>query len=158
MGNHIHLLLEEGKEPLKMILKRIGVRNVFWYNWKYKRSGLLFQDRYKSEKVDDDSYFLTVRRYIHQNPVKAGMVKDLSAFKWSSYEEYVLNDPKITEIDFALNLFDEDRTKAIEDFKRFHEESNMDSCLDIDESVRLRDREALKIILKMCRIKSGSEI
>ena len=72
MGNHLHLLIQEGKEPLEQIFKRIGVRHVYWFNWKYKRSGHLFQDRFKSEPVQDDAYFLTVLRYIYQNPVKAG--------------------------------------------------------------------------------------
>lgn len=58
MGNHIHLLLKEEKEPLELTFKRLGARYVFWYNWKYKRSGHLFQDRYKSEAVEDDAYFL----------------------------------------------------------------------------------------------------
>ena len=68
MGNHVHLLLEEKKEPLSQIFKRLGVRYVYWYNWKYKRTGHLFQDRFKSEPVEDDSYFLAVLRYIFQNP------------------------------------------------------------------------------------------
>jgi len=46
MGNHIHLLLKTQKEDLGLIFKRIGARYVFWYNWKYRRSGHLFQDRY----------------------------------------------------------------------------------------------------------------
>lgn len=85
MGNHLHLLIREGKEPLEMIFKRIGARYVFWYNWKYKRSGHLFQDRFKSEPVDNDIYFLTVLRYIYQNPVKAGLCKKAEKYPWSSY-------------------------------------------------------------------------
>lgn len=70
MGNHIHLLIQLGKEPIDLIFKRIGSRYVYWYNLKYRRTGHLFQDRYKSEPVEADSYFLTVVRYIHQNPPK----------------------------------------------------------------------------------------
>ncbi len=66
MGNHVHILLKEGKEDLTLILKRIAGSYVYWYNWKYRRIGHLFQDRFKSEPVDDDGYFLTVLRYIHQ--------------------------------------------------------------------------------------------
>ena len=68
MDNHVHLLLKAEDEDLSQIFKRIGVRYVYWYNWKYNRRGHLFQDRYRSEAVEDDSYFLTVLRYIHQNP------------------------------------------------------------------------------------------
>ena len=73
MGNHVHLLLKEGTEPLEQVFKRIGGRFVYWYNVKYQRVGHLFQDRFKSEPVDSDAYLLTVIRYIHQNPVKAGL-------------------------------------------------------------------------------------
>lgn len=72
MGNHIHILLKEGKEELTLVLKRIAGSYVYWYNWKYHRSGHLFQDRFKSEPVEDDAYFLTVIRYIHQNPETRG--------------------------------------------------------------------------------------
>ncbi|WP_236905052.1 transposase [Clostridium formicaceticum] len=71
MGNHAHLLLEEGSEELSVTMKRIGVSYVWYYNWKYKTTGHLFQDRFKSEKVEKDDYLLTVIRYIHQNPFPA---------------------------------------------------------------------------------------
>ena len=64
MSNHIHLLLKVEKENLDLIIKRIAGSYVYWYNWKYHRSGHLFQDRFKSEPVEDDMYFLTVIRYM----------------------------------------------------------------------------------------------
>ena len=57
MGNHLHILLKEGKEDLTLMLKRIAGSYVYWYNWKYHRSGHLFQDRFKSEPVEDNAYF-----------------------------------------------------------------------------------------------------
>ena len=75
MGNQIHLLLKEGKESLEQVFKRIGGRFVYWYNVKYQRVGHLFQDSFKSERVDDEAYLLAVIRYIHQNPVKAGITQ-----------------------------------------------------------------------------------
>lgn len=73
MGNHIHLLIQEGTESLEQVFKRLCGRFVYWYNVKYRRVGHLFQDRFKSEPVDSDDYFFTVQRYIHQNPIKAGL-------------------------------------------------------------------------------------
>ncbi|MDR3294971.1 MAG: transposase [Clostridiales Family XIII bacterium] len=84
MGNHVHLLLKEGKEPLAQIIKRLGARYVFWFNAKYRRVGHLFQDRFKSEPVADDAYFLAVLRYIYQNPVKAGLCEKTKDYEWSS--------------------------------------------------------------------------
>ena len=73
MGNHLHLLLKEGKDPLETVMRRICGSYVLWYNKKYDRVGYLFQDRFKSEPVEDEAYFLTVLRYIFQNPLKAGV-------------------------------------------------------------------------------------
>ena len=57
MGNHVHLLIKEGKEVLSNTMKRIRTSYVCWYNWQYNRKGHLFQDRFKSEAVLDDTYF-----------------------------------------------------------------------------------------------------
>ena len=89
MGNHIHLLLKEGTESLEQVFKRICGKFVYWYNAKYQRSGHLFQDRFKSEPVDTQEYLQTVIRYIHQNPVKAKLCKQISAYAYSSYAEYL---------------------------------------------------------------------
>ena len=87
MSNHIHILLKVEKEDLDLIMKRIAGSYVYWYNWKYYRKGHLFQDRFKSEPVEDDEHFLTVLRYIHQNPIKVGITKTIDDYKFSSYNE-----------------------------------------------------------------------
>jgi len=108
MGNHIHILLKEGKENLTLVLKRIAGSYVYWYNWKYRRSGHLFQDRFKSEPVEDDEYFLTVIRYIHQNPIKAGIrrQRDGSLISFLSmqraYRNYSLKKTGLFPVFFAL--------------------------------------------------------
>lgn len=151
MGNHVHILLKEGKENLTLVLKRIAGSYVYWYNWKYHRSGHLFQDRFKSEPVEDDAYFLTVIRYIHQNPVKAGICKNVDGYKFSSYNEYI-NNSTLVDIDFCHGIIDK------EQFIEFNNEFNDDVCLDISNNdFRLNDDEALKIILKTCRCKSVSD-
>ena len=127
MSNHIHLLLQVGKEDIDLVIKRIAGSYVYWYNWKHKRCGHLFQDRYKSEPVDDDAYFLTVIRYIHQNPVKAGLCKRTEDYKYSSYNEYT-NQSEIVDCDFCFGII------GIEEYKEFHKQSNDDVCLDIEEN------------------------
>ena len=84
MNNHIHLLLKEGAEPLSKIFRRLGTRYVHWFNKEYERSGHLFQDRFKSEPVETDEYFLSVLVYIYQNPVKAGLCRLPIEYEWSS--------------------------------------------------------------------------
>ena len=80
MGNHVHLLMKEGKEPLEVFFKRLGVSYVSYYNQKYQLLGHLFQDRFRSEGIDTDAYYLDVLRYICQNPVKAGLVKSIEDY------------------------------------------------------------------------------
>ena len=151
MSNHVHILLKEGKENLTLVLKRIAGSYVYWYNWKYHRSGHLFQDRFKSEPVEDDAYFLTVIRYIHQNPVKAVICRNVDGYKFSSYNEYI-NNATLIDTDFCLGIIDK------EQFIEFNNEFNDDVCLDISNNdFRLNDDEALKIILKTCRCKSVSD-
>lgn len=158
MSNHIHLLIKEGTEELGTVFKRIGVTYVYWYNWKYNRRGHLFQDRYKSEAVENDSYFLTVLRYIHQNPLKAGMVNKISEYPWSSYGEYI-EKPKICNLEFALNLFcEDDREEAIRLFKEFNLTSNKDQCLEYDQNMRWTDPEATDFIKSISEVQNPIEI
>jgi len=87
MDNHVHLLLKEEDEPLSDTMRRLCGSFVGWYNKKYDRVGHLFQDRFRSEVVEDDAYLATALRYIHRNPVKAGLCTDPSDFPWSSCRE-----------------------------------------------------------------------
>jgi REP element-mobilizing transposase RayT len=75
MGNHVHLLLREARESISVSMQRVCSSFVHWYNRKYDRFGHLFQERYRSEVVEDEAYLLTVLRYIHQNPttIKEGI-------------------------------------------------------------------------------------
>lgn len=156
MGNHLHLLLKEEKEDLDIIFKRIGSRYVYWYNNKYQRTGHLFQDRYRSEPIDTDSYFLAVLRYIHQNPVKAGLCQDAASYKWSSYSDYA-RESRITDTEFALSLFSEDSREAVFLFNKFLKEDEKVICLDIDEGSRITDKEARVIIWELCGAMNTAE-
>lgn len=157
MENHIHLLLKEEKEELGTIMRRLGASYVYWYNWKYDRNGHLFQDRYKSEAVEDDTYLLTVLRYIHQNPLQAGLIKDISQYKWSSYLECIGKNRLINR-KFALGLFDEDPKKALKKFKEFHEKISNHNCMDIDKNRRIKDEEAKEMIKSICNTSHSTEL
>lgn len=151
MSNHVHLLLKVEKEDIDLIIKRIASSYVYWYNWKYKRNGHLFQDRFKSEPVEDDAYFLTVVRYIHQNPVKARLCKNIDGYKFSSYNEYVKNTIMV-DTDFCFGIIDKDQ------FIDFNEEYSQDICLEIEEdNFRLTDDDAKEIIRKISKCRTVSE-
>ncbi|NEY72344.1 transposase [Bacillus mesophilus] len=138
MDNHVHLLLKEGEESISKVMMRICSSYVYWYNWKYERCGHLFQERYKSENVENKRYFLTVLRYIHHNPLKAGIVQSVWDSRWTSIHEYVQH-VSIVDIDRGLRLLSEDRKVAIYSFKEYMEESNADKCLEYE--VKLSDLE-----------------
>ena len=132
MPNHIHLLIREQHEPISRIMQKISSSFVFWYNQKYERCGHLFQERYKSEVVEDDQYFLALLRYIHQNPLKPGMVQKVEEYRWSSMKEY-LNATILVDTDFPLNMFGSDKQKARGRFLSFMNEMNSDRCRIDDE-------------------------
>ena len=88
MSNHVHLLVRELEEGLVPPIKSIAISYAQYFNYKYEHSGQVFQDRFKSEPVNDMAYFLTLMRYIHQNPVAAGIVSTVDSYTWSSWCEY----------------------------------------------------------------------
>jgi REP element-mobilizing transposase RayT len=92
MSNHIHLLIREREDKIGMAIKRIASSYVYYFNHKYSRDGHLFRERFKSEPVNDMAYFVTLLRYIHQNPLKAGMVENVKDYEFSSWKEYCDKD------------------------------------------------------------------
>ncbi len=90
--------------------------------------------------METDSYFLTVLRYIHQNPLKAKIVKSMAESRWTSYGEYI-EMPKLVDIDYALNYFSKVRLKAIPLFIEFMNAYNEDQCLDDGGKVGLTDED-----------------
>ncbi|MCA1031373.1 transposase [Bacillus timonensis] len=151
MDNHIHLLIKEESEDLGITMRRIGASFVYWYNLKYDRIGHLFQDRYKSEPVEDVKYLVNVLRYIHQNPIKAGIVKNVSDYQWSSYSEYT-GPCNLIDRDFILGIFHREQNKALSSFKNFHQRESTDEFLEVSERNRLTDKEAAEIIKRICGV------
>ena len=109
MENHIHLLIKEKDETISQAVKRISGSYVYWYNRKYERSGYLFQGRFLSEVVENDSYFLTVLRYIHQNPVRVNIQKRVEDYPWTSYHCYLQQNHN-SRGRFGVGSLQQDRT------------------------------------------------
>ena len=138
MENHVHLLLHDAKDQLDLIMKKIAGSYAYYFNRKYDRSGHLFQDRYGSEAVEDDEYLLTVIRYIHRNPEKAGIAK-AGAYRWSSYDAYLR--PR-ADVDHAWAL---ELIGGPERFEQFMEKAAEGNCLDIRERAAIRDDAAREL-------------
>lgn len=100
MTNHFHFLLTPPNgEALSRFIQSLGRHYVRYFNAEYKRSGTLWEGRYKSCLIDSDSYLLTCYRYIEENPVRAGMINSPEQYSWSSYRYNGLgeSDSLITE-------------------------------------------------------------
>lgn len=140
MDNHVHLLIEEMDDSISTCMKRISSSYVYWYNTKYERCGHLFQDRFKSEPVESIFSFLKVLRYIHQNPLKAGLVRSVDAPQWTSYQDY-FRETDLIDTEKAFALFSNDQKIARNLFAAHMAEVNEDECLDMP--VRIKDSEVL---------------
>lgn len=142
MPNHLHFLIEPAGEPLDLVFRRIGIRYAVWYNRKHQRAGHLFQDRFRSENVENDLYYMTVLRYILQNPMKAGLEPHLGTYRWSSYPAYAKGTGSITDTQYATELFG--TRESLIDFVRM---GNEDIVMDeTDPEWPLQDDDAKKIM------------
>lgn len=149
MDNHVHLMISEANEDISTTMKRITVSYVNYFNKKYERVGHLFQDRFKSETIEGDSYVISLARYIHQNPVKAAMVKTADEFKWSSCNSYLKTDnffTKILDMDAVLSLYSSDQEKAIKLFAKDLNVQSPESFFDLQEEEKMITEEAAKAL------------
>lgn len=114
MTNHYHLLLETPRGNLSQIMRHINGAYTTYFNTKRKRSGHLFQGRYKAIVVEADEYALELSRYMHLNPVRAGMVPNPQDYAWSSYRCYAgsASTPEWLTEDLILSNFGPQNHKA----------------------------------------------
>jgi putative transposase len=126
MSNHFHLLVRTGNLSLSDSMRKILTGYVVNFNRRHKRYGHLFQNRYKSILCEDDPYLLEITRYIHLNPLRAGIVKDLKAlkrYKWCGHSAIIgaIKRPW-QDSDTILVYFGKRRRNAIEKYEKFVEE------------------------------------
>lgn len=89
MSNHIHLVVQVDDVPLSRIMQNLSLRFTKWINYSRSRTGHLFQGRYKALLVDADAYLLELVRYVHLNPVRAGIVATAEDHPWSGHHGYL---------------------------------------------------------------------
>ena len=146
MSNHVHMLIKENNDgEISLIMKRLLTKYARWYNIKYQRSGALIANRYKSQPVEIDNYFLAVVRYIHQNPVRAKMAENPEDYKWSSYNYYVNKDSGIVDTEFVLGMINAD------EFKELHKIAEEEIFL-VDDKVKITDEKIRRDIIKRYNI------
>jgi putative transposase len=122
MDNHYHLFI---KTPFANISQGMHYLNTSYANWfrvKHKLTGFIFQGRYKSILVDEDSYALVLSAYIHLNPLRAGMVDNLEYYPFSSFLDYIgKRSPKVERLDisFILNMLSNNTIEAQDRYRRY---------------------------------------
>lgn len=110
MPNHVHLLLQPTQEnEFSRALQLLNAIYAKYMNRRYHRVGHLFQGRFHSSHVDRDAYLLVASRYIHNNPVRAGLVKEARTFLWSSVRAFTGELDPTSSVDRLINRFVETR-------------------------------------------------
>ena len=132
MDNHVHMVIKAELDNMAKAIKKISIKYAMNFNKVKNRLGYVFQGRYKSEAVADDKYLLQVIRYVHNNPVKAKMVGEPNAFKWSSYNEYIKSNMSsvvgISQRDYILEI-----NNGVKNFIEFHKTEDDKEYLEISE-------------------------
>ena len=120
MANYVHLAIQIGDIPLSRIIQNLSQRYTSWVNRRQKRTGHVFQGRYKAIVIDADTYLLELVRYIHLNPVRAGIAKRAEDYPWTSMRAYLGKErlPWLNT-DWVLAQFSNRKSKARKRFREF---------------------------------------
>jgi putative transposase len=119
MGNHLHLAVEAGKVPLSRVMRSLNTSYAGYFNARHRRAGYLFQGRYKAYLVDREEYLVSLIRYIHENPVEAGLVERPREYRWSSHRAYLRGGPAWLAAEEVLARFGRRRSIARKNFQTF---------------------------------------
>ena len=150
MDNHYHLIVQVFNKKLQEIMHQINNKYSKYFNFKFKRVGHVFQGRYKAMLVQDERYLLSLLRYVHQNPIKAGMCKSIEEYKWCSDVFYRTNNNNFINIDTVLDMLSGDRKDAISKYREYMKQEEQ---TDYD-NVKVVGEEAYQI---MCSAKKKVE-
>lgn len=120
MTNHVHLLVQIAEDPLGRLMQRVGTRFARTIQKELHTTGHLFENRYHAVLVDVDNYFLELLRYIHLNPVRAGIVQAAHQYRWSSHRAYLgKSSQPWVHTNFALRMFAPEEIQARARYEAF---------------------------------------
>ena len=121
MPNHYHLLIQTPLGNISRAMRHINGVYTQRFNKRHGEDGQLFRGRYKSILVDGNSYLLQLVRYIHRNPVKAGLADSLAKYRWSSHKGYISTDDKWDWLykDFIYKFLSKDKKEWIKRYRKF---------------------------------------
>ncbi|WP_353097368.1 transposase [Tissierella praeacuta] len=140
MDNHYHFVIKTHNIPISQIMHRINSRYAKYYNWKNERTGSLFEGRYKSILVQNESYLFRLIKYIHNNPVYASICDNMVKYKWSSDAFYRMNVDNLVNINELLDIFSQNRMEAIHKYNELMDEPVEDYMISKEE---FEDKEVI---------------
>lgn len=123
MSNHVHILFKSGQKGISAVMRKLLTWYAVYYNRRHKRTGHLFENRYKSILCDEDNYLLALIRYIHLNPIRAGMVKtleELGRYPWTGHSA-VMGKSECSWMDtgYVLLQFNDTKRKSRNAYRKF---------------------------------------
>ena len=144
MTNHIHAAIQCGRDPLSQFMATLSSRYSKSTNKKLGRSGHLFERRYRAILVQEDSYILELVRYIHRNPLRAGLTDDPAKYQWSSHTAY-LGGPKPhwLTVDWVLRVFGDTDSMARSGYCDFMQQDQDSTLLQLFRVGSEHDERAL---------------
>lgn len=121
MPNHYHILLQTPNANLSRCMRHINGIYTQRYNRRHHLDGQLFRGRYKSILIGEDSYMLELVRYIHRNPLDAGLIEKMEKYPWNSHRGYLSRSKKWDWLykGFILSMFSKDKNKALRLYREF---------------------------------------
>lgn len=147
MPNHVHILIQDSEScSVSSVIQSIATSYATSFNMRYSRHGHLFQNRFMSKPIEDSEYFWSVLRYIHLNPMKAGLEKKIGTYQYSSYRNYFTNpyvDANLLKEVIGEEEFINLHKKVYPEFSDYE----MEMC-----NIRLTEIEAKEIIMKIAQI------
>jgi REP element-mobilizing transposase RayT len=123
MNNHVHILFKSGEKGISAVMRKLLTWYAIYYNRRHERTGHLFENRYKSILCEEDRYLLALIRYIHLNPIRAGVMetmKDLDAYRWSGHSSVIGKESRLwMDTEYVLLQFGDKAGLAKKEYRRF---------------------------------------
>ncbi len=152
MGNHVHLLIQKGKESVGESVKRFAISYAYYFNKRYDRVGHLFQGRFHSVPVEDEGGYLKVIRYIMRNPVKAGICMNPADYRWSNYHS-LGSDDGVADSRMLMRIVER---KYLLEFIDMPEDDGQDPVEEI-ERCHVSDRDTFEIMKEVSGARTAAE-
>lgn len=153
MDNHLHLIIKDDDDNLAVIMKKICVKYAMFYNKIKERYGYVFQNRFRSEAIENEKYLYGALRYVHNNPVNAYITNDFLAYTWSSINEYMNEKPEIICCKYKKDILNS--FGNIDEFVKFHSLYDNNIYIDTIEEESVNIEKVIQNTIEQYAVKNN---